>query len=283
MRNQTRLSAIWIGATLLTWAMAATPSDAGAILYHTTDLGVGFDLQRNADGSTYGITNGAGTTTYAFNKVPVTPIDVQLPTQSLYAVGGDIAKTKLTMQVGPYQAGTKEVSDAPKGIFYVPSFQTPLGLRDGNASLVELTDAWIGRGPTDTVRDLNLLGQAVGLGFLHPGKSDGTTYAAFSAPGLVGHGGYSPTVDNLNNYIAPFPNGMTLDVAGIIDDKGRIIADGSDVQGNRHSHLLTPVALGDAATVPEPTTLATLAVLGGALYARTRNRRRRINHAEPTS
>lgn len=51
---------------LLSCLAGAAPARAAAILYTATDLGSGIDLKRNADGSTYGITNAAGDTTYAF-------------------------------------------------------------------------------------------------------------------------------------------------------------------------------------------------------------------------
>lgn len=266
----------WLAA-LIACSLPAAPARAAAILYNATDLGSDQRKPSNADGSYSGITNAAGTATYAFTKVPVTPIDVQLPTRPLPDNYLDNIQTHLTMQAGAYQVGTSNVYALPLGIFTVPSFQTPTNL-SWSSSLGNLNNAWIGPGPTETVSDLNKQGQVVGVGVLHPGKS-GATFAAFSAPGLMGHGGYSPTVDNLNNYIAPLPGGIALTAAVKIDDLGRILAIGSD----SHDYLLTPVALGDAATVPEPTTLATLGVLGGMLSIRALVRRRRGNHGGPTS
>jgi hypothetical protein len=259
---------LWL-PTLLSCLAWTARGDAAAILYRTTDLGADQLRLPNADGSYSSVTGAAGTA-YAFSKAAVTPIDVQLPSESLSSQGGDYAKSHLTMQSGAFQVGTKEVHDPPQGIFVVPSFQTPTGMRNGFGGLGDLNDAWIGADANGTVRDLNVLGHAVGAGLVQPGKSS-ATYAAFSAPGLVGHGGYAPTVDNLNNYIAPLPAGISLTSALKIDDLGRIIALGSD----NHDYLLTPTALGDAATVPEPTTLATVCVLGITLWIRARGRQAR--------
>ncbi len=258
---------------LLTLPVVGPRADASSILYNTTDLGSGFNLQTNPDGSTYGVTNAAGTATYAFDKSPVTSINI--PSQGdPYTV--PYWKQTLTMQSGSFQVGVKEVQASPLGTFSVPSFATPTNVAYGYFPLIN--NAWIGLYPQDTVRDLNAQGQAVGQGVLPETIVDGlarTTYAAFSAVGLVDHGGYAPTVDNLNNYITPLP-GVTLDLAVKIDDLGRILAAGTDGQGNSHGYLLTPVALGEAATVPEPTTLATLAVLGLFLRGRIWWRTRRI-------
>lgn len=207
----------------------------------------------------------------------MTRIDIDLPNRLVSPYYGDFETTRLTMQAGPYQAGGKTIHSDRLGTFKVPSFQTPSDLQHGHGSL---NDAWIAPSSQFPVYDLNAHGQAVGVGVVRFGPASGDWYAAFSAPGLVGHGGYSPTVDNLNNYVAPLPD-ITLDVAGLIDDEGRIIADGSDGQGDRRSYLLTPVGLGEPATVPEPTTLATLGAVGGVLCIRARSRRRRTDLANP--
>jgi len=47
-------------------------------LYNVTDLGAGYALQANPDGSTYGVTGADGVTTYAFDKSPVAPTDHKL-------------------------------------------------------------------------------------------------------------------------------------------------------------------------------------------------------------
>ena len=259
---------LWL-PTLLACLLGAAHADAGPILYNTTDLGVDQWKTPNADGSYSGIANTAGTTTYAFSKVPVTPIDIQVVPP--YPSDGIFSQTHLTMQVGAYQVGTKEVSASPLGTLVVPSFQTPTNLSFAS-SRMDINDAWIAPGGEDPVRDLNVQGQAVGVGVLQPGTQSRATFAAFSALGLVGHGGYAPTVDNLNSYITPLADGITLTTAFKIDDLGRILAVGSD----NHDYMLTPVALGDAATVPEPTTLATLGVLGMALWIRVRSRQSRV-------
>ena len=266
MTNRTRLGTAWFGATLLTWAWAATPSDAGAILYNLTNLGSsGYQFQTNADGSDYGVTSNSTGVTYAFDKAPTTAIS-----EGLAGTGLSPEYSILTLQNGGYKVGYSvdaNPDDPPNtllGVHYFkyPTFESP-------------KNNWIGGSDSlPMIADMNKQGQVVGTSLiLGKGIYDlNAYYAAFSAPGAQSHGGDAAIVDNLNNYIAAQP-GMTLSTANSIDDLGRIIAGGTDGY-----YLLTPVALGDAATVPEPTVLATLGVLGGVLYARARNRRRRDGH-----
>ena len=96
----------------------------------------------------------------------------------------------------------------------------------------------------------------------------GGSYAAFSDVNGQSHGFDAPVVDNLNTYIAPIP-GVTLTSAVKIDDLGRILTRGSD----GHDYLLTPDALGPAATVPEPTTLMMLGLVGTTIAFRSIRRR----------
>lgn len=275
MMNQTRLSATWISATLLTWAMAATPSDAGAILYNTTNLGTGFyTLQTNTDGSDYGLTPASGGVTYAFDKSPTTTVGGYTSSPYDNQSGGVGSYQYLNLQSGTHRVGYDDTffSEAPASFsrppggsleIYHPSFESP-------------TNGWyLPSKVMPVVEDLNSQGQAVGLSLLPNvtttalGGGVNNTYAAFSAVNGQGHGGNAAIVDNLNNYIASIP-GVSLTAALDIDDLGRIIANGSD--GN--AYLLTPVALGGVETVPEPTTLATWGLLGFFCGVRALRRRR---------
>jgi hypothetical protein len=112
------------------------------------------------------------------------------------------------------------------------------------------------------VSDINTLGQVVGTSLLGNVTTD--TFAAFSAPGLQNHGGDAALVDNLNNYIKSIP-GVSLTSAVLIDDQGRILAKGSD----SHEYLLSPTALGPAATVPEPPAWMMLILASGLFGVRS--------------
>ena len=76
--------------------LAATEVEAG-ILYSTTDLGHGYQLQSGAGGQDYGVTGSNGVT-YAFDKSPVTSLNVQ----TQFPNG---TEQHLTMQIGSYQVG----------------------------------------------------------------------------------------------------------------------------------------------------------------------------------
>ena len=264
MMNQTRLSATWISATLLTWAMAATPSDAGAILYNLTNLGSsGYQFQTNADGSDYGVTSNSTGVTYAFDKSPTATIS-----QGVAGTGQSAEYSILTLQNGAFKAGYSvdanpdDPPNTPTGVHYFkyPTFESPKNDWIGGADYIPM------------LADMNKLGQVVGASLIK-GKGyydQNAYYAAFSAPGVQAHGGDASIVDNLNNYIAAQP-GMSLGWANAIDDLGRIIA-----AGTNGYYLLTPVALGDAATVPEPTAVATLGLGGAGWMAYAWRLRRRV-------
>ncbi len=229
------------GAATILGLLAASRAEA-AILYTTTDLGTSYQLLTTTSGQDYGVTNSNGSVSYAFDKSPVTKIDVE--GTSGFGAGYYV----LAMQSGFYQVGynVSESTPGPNVPGFTPSFE---GLNHG----------WNTTGLPLPVSDINLHGQVVGTGDSSPLGSG--TYAAFSAVGEQSHGGgFGFIVDNLNNYIASIP-GVTLTSAVVIDDLGRIIAFGS----NGHDYLLTPNALGAPATVPEPSTWLIFG-LAGSLF-----------------
>jgi hypothetical protein len=234
--------------------LATSVASAASILYSTNDLGTNSRTLTGTDRQEFGVT-GLNGVAYAFDKSPVTQIDVQSfsPWQN--------SSYYLTMQAGNYQVGygmAHELDHSPYG--YFPSFMS-------------FSAGWNTGGP-NPVSDLNIQGQVVGIGAIFQGSGPSAfqqmgTFAAFSAVGEKSHG-FGSDVNNLNNYIATIP-GVSLTSAVMIDDLGRIIADGSD----GHAYLLTPEALGPAATVPEPTTalLLVLAITGYGIRSRCRGSR----------
>ncbi len=243
-----------INATMLLGLLAISRAEAAPI-YTTTDLGPGYQLQADAGGQAYDLANADGSAVYAFDKSPVNSINVQ-------TVHADGTFQLLTMQDGTHQVGYNTGLSSQAGTIIFPTFS---GINMG----------WFIQGgllsTSPPVADINSLGQFVGTSQYAPGQTSPgqtSTYAAFSDPTGQAHGSGS-IVNNLNNYIATIP-GVSLTSAVKIDDLGRIIAVGSD--GN--DYLLTPVALGAASPVPEPTTVVTLGLLASLLGFRSIRRRR---------
>jgi probable HAF family extracellular repeat protein len=94
--------------------------------------------------------------------------------------------------------------------------------------------------------------------------TDGTHHAFLYANGVM---------QDLNTLIPPL-SGVVLNDAVGIDADGRIVAFGTDRSGDSHEYLLTP-DLGSPSPVPEPSTLALLAV--GAAVRVLRSRRRMLS------
>jgi hypothetical protein len=255
-----------VGAVLLLGLLTATKAEAASILYTTTDLGTSSQTLVGAGGEQYG-TTGLNGVIYAFDKTPVTKIDI----------GGfnvlDNYSYLLTMQAGNFQVGTAHDHPGPGSPFAsYPSF-------------LSNSASWLTDSSAVPVSDINIQGQVVGVGNLLSVTASGYvvssgTFAAFSAVGLKDHTGGGPdyVVDNLNNYIATIP-GVYLTSAVAIDDLGRIIADGS----NGHAYLLTPETLGPPATAPEPSTVLIFGVAGSLFGLRSIRRRwgRRSSRPSP--
>lgn len=205
-------------------------------LYSATDLGAGYTLQTNPDGSAYGVTNAVGTITYAFDKAPV----------------------QVTSTFSNYDPWTHMTYDPNLSTFFKINGYEAYNYEVSRNDIVTTSIGWLGSNDFNPILDMNSSGQIVGaLG----SDGDGQPQSArFSEPGMKNHpdsgiGGeyYS---DELNHYVAPIPGSPYLISAFKIDDLGRILAEGD----NGHDYLLTPVALGDPATVPEPTSLMVFAV-----------------------
>ncbi len=232
-----------------------------APLYSVTDLGLGsvtrfregYQLQSNPDGHTYGLSNSDGSITYAFDKSPVTPINERTD------LGVHQSYRLLTMQIGSNKVGyvydqsyADGAMNAPTSVPWSNGWDTPPGI--------------------SPVSDMNRGGQIVGRGTSDKGRGgmdyflkDDGSYAAFSDLKGNSHGWGAANADNLNNYIPDIP-GATLTWALKIDDQGRILTRGS----NAHNYLLTPVELGPAATVPEPTALITFTLISLIIGFRAR-------------
>ncbi len=243
--------------TAVALSLLSAVSTQAAPIYTTTDLGAGYQLQAGAGGQVYAVAgaNGAG---YAFDKSPVTSIDVQ-------SYLDDGSPQFLTLQNGTHQVGYNYGYSPVLGSFLYPTGE---GFSGG----------WFiqpGDHPPSPVSDINSQGQVVGTSrYL-----EGGYYAAFSDVNGRSHNfsADASVVDNLNNYIATIP-GITLTSALKIDDLGRIIAGGS----NGDDYLLTPVALGAASPVPEPSTALMLGLFGSLVVLRSiyRNRRGWSGRAE---
>jgi len=240
-----------IGVTMLLCLMAAPRAEA-APLYTTTDLGVSFQLQADGGGQVHDVA-GANGAVYAFDKSPVNQIYDRTDSQLL----ADTYSVYL-LQDGNHETGYIQDQLAGFGPRRVPLF----------ANHTPYHDVWLTPGnPNDLpVLDINSRGQFVGQSIYlqKPGS-----IAAFSDVNGFSHPTDAALGDNLNNYIATIP-GVSLTSAVKIDDLGRIIAVGSD----GHDYLLTPVALGAASPVPEPTTVVTLGLLASLLGFRSIRRRR---------
>ena len=243
-----RLILLFQAATLPALLVVAPRADAASIQYSATDLGAGFTLQTNPDGSTYGVSNASGTTAYAFDKVPVTPINVRQNDEfnsDRYSI--------MTMQVGSHQAGFIHDNVAFSEGGGISGFApTTEGVASGWYIKVEYAQ-YPSPNFRSPVLDVNNQGQIVGVSDIYQAQG---TYAAFTGINGLPHGWNATVSDNLNNYIATIP-GVSLTSAFKIDDLGRILALGSD----NHDYLLTPTSLGGVEFVPEPTTLATLGAL----------------------
>jgi hypothetical protein len=225
-------------------------------LYNVTDLGENAQLQTESNGHLSGITVDGGDVTYAFQKSPVTLLNEWSPLSN-----HNSAYRLITMENNGHRVGYERDYSSATGDINYPTFSS-------------FSRGWYTRSGSP-VLDLNMLGQAVGTseGILFPSDSPlhgVSTFAGFSDVNGQAHISVGPNysggasrIDNLNFYIDPIPN-VYLTSAIKIDDLGRILTVGSD----SHNYLLTPVELGTAATVPEPTTLMLLGLVGSCLGIR---------------
>ena len=245
------MKTLWFGAAILLSLFSVSRAEAGAI-YSTTDLGTSDQLEANANGQVYGVANSTGSVVYAFDKAPVTAIDVG-PINI-----GNAQYQYLTLEIGTHQVGYINAISPVLGVFLYPTGQgyssgwfISAGGFSGNSPLL----------------DVNSQGQYVGISQFY-GKAG--TYAAFSTLDGYSHD-YTDTTqvaNNLNSYIVTIP-GVSLTSAFKIDDLGRILAEGSD----GHNYLLTPTSLGSPSTVPEPSTVIMLGMASGLFALRSISRK----------
>jgi len=245
-----------IGVTMLLCLMAKAEA---APLYTTTDLGAGYQLQADGGGQVHGVA-GANGAVYAFDKSPVSSINERTDTPSQHADSYHV----YTMQSGLYKVGYEyDYGPSLPGNFH-PTFE------NSTSGWFTFPGIFPNTSPNPSpVSDINRQGQVVGTGLLFNGFNGYNFYAAFAEVNLQPHGAANSFDDNLNDYIAPIP-GVTLTSAVKVDDLGRIIVTGS----NGDNFLLTPVALGAALPVPEPSTVVTLGFLASLLGFRSIRRRR---------
>jgi hypothetical protein len=176
-------------AALFLGVIVSPRANASPLYYTLTDLGTSDTLQTDANGDTYGVTNAAGTVTYALDKTPVTE------------------------SVGPM------IYPIYGGYYRVTTFQTQGGsytdMESWSASGNYRNDPFIG-----PVTSVNIQGSMIGpsfggLGLLAhlPG------YGLYE--GLLGQSVYTPP--------ATVPASQFHFTSGqVIDDLNRIVADGND-------------------------------------------------------
>jgi hypothetical protein len=245
----------WIFRSFALLAMMKATTTEGASIYSATDLGAGVKYQADPDGSIHAVATADGRSIYAFDKSPVTPINLR--TDYTYP-GHQESYSVATLQKGAHRAGYTFAYIPTVGDIYYPSFKLPYYHQD----------EWFMRSDysgnaVSPVTDINIRGQMIGISQFVRGDDVHGTYAAFSNLNGESHGSGSSVVDNLNTYIDPIP-GVSLTSALKIDDLGRILAEGSD----GHDYLLTPAAIGTAETVPEPTTMMLLGLAGSSIVLR---------------
>jgi hypothetical protein len=152
-----------ISATILLGLMATPRAASASILYSTTDLGTGYQLQTNGSGQVYGV-NGSLGVDYAFDKSPVTSINLR--TDNL-----DGSIQFLTMQNGNHQAGYINNQVYSAGLILYPT------LVGANSGWFIQSNVLFNGSP---VSDINNQGQVVGISQYSVGQV--RSYAAFSDP-----------------------------------------------------------------------------------------------------
>lgn len=237
-------------ATLFFGLIGSPCADASPLYYTVTDLGlapsqftgvhgdwVSATLTQDANGDVNGVTNAAGTVTYAFQKSTV--VVTVSPRVENWTFGGPQSTYVTTFQTqgGTYSIGTSND--------WWGDYRTVTGVFYGN------------------VTDVNIHGQMVG------GTSGGGALGVMGIPVVTGMVGLL-TEDSYQNPTSN-PYFYFTGRGPLIDDLGRILAQGSD----GHEYLLTPTSLGAPQTVPEPSTLLIFGLGAAALMAHHARRPRR--------
>ena len=154
------MKSVIINATTLLAVLTITNVEA-ATLYRSIAPTPSYQLEANASGQVYGVANSNGSVVYAFDKSPVTSINVG-PTYF-----GDDQSQYLTLQVGTHQVGYNSGISPILGVFLYPTGQ---GFSGGwFTNQFPVLD-------NPPVLDVNSQGQYVGISQFY-GKAG--TYAAF--------------------------------------------------------------------------------------------------------
>lgn len=180
-----------LGAIVILGVFGASRVVAAPYYYTLTDLGATHTLQKDSGGTIHGVTNAAGTTTYAFEKTPVVVTDGPHET-SWNPLEEERWTTKFQTQAGTYIAYTQHD--------YHGDYRT----------ITRVTDNYV----WGTVFDANIRGQFLGAG------TDGYLK-------VVGVPGYTLSMYPLIQNPVPDP-GFYLKAGGAIDDLGRVLAQGSN-------------------------------------------------------
>lgn len=229
--SASRTVGLGVALIFIPWLAPVAQADP---LFTVTDLGDGYTLQQDSTGYTHGLTNADGSVTYAFDKSPVQVTITYDP--GFVTSPNDEPGMLKTFKVGNFE--TSDFWYQKNNLVYWGSWITYQG--------------W-------NINDVNTHGAVVG-------EVDGTARVNDAGLGLPLNP-YSTNNNDLNDYIPAVPGlqaGDGLRTALTIDDDGRILVEGT----NNQYYLLTPVALGDPATVPEPSTLLIFGVSALAFGSR---------------
>ena len=231
--------------------IAATGRTEAGPMYNVTQLAGDYSTRRDATGHIVGLIDNGNGALYAFDKVPVTVAPGYL---------GGFANAH-NYHVEKYLTnGTTTI-----GYDFISPYHSPSGQSITNFGVWESYNGGV------PVMDFNIHGVAVGFEQT-PG---GGKYAEVSTPNFGMHDGSSllGIADRMNQFL-PTSAGIAMISANLIDDLGRIVASGRGVDEKSHNYMLTPVDLGSATPIPEPSTLVLFAAIGvGAVAIRRRRSR----------
>jgi hypothetical protein len=261
----------YLSSLLVAMSLAATAN--AAPMFNVTELGRGFRIDQDPQGVVYGVENGYGGPTYAFDKSAMTYFPENGQPLVKDATDGHY---DFVTSAGLSPVHTVAANGAGSISFHVISIGNYQQSVAGGGIVWTLEDA---RTP---VEDLNAAGQVVGASqpYTRTFGPESWQFATFSDVGLKSHPNatnFADSTDNLNHYIAS-SLGIDLFLAYRIDDLGRILAEGTQ-DGQTKWFLLSPNGLStepipNPYPTPEPSTLAFLTLGITALGIRSAHRRR---------